>query len=262
MKIGAGATAEVHAWAPGRVVKLYKDGVPHRISMYEAWVTRAVHSASELAPEVFEEVTIERRAGVVMALHDGPTLTQAIKSNTVSYAEAGVILAGVLHAVHAAPPPPDLLLLREYVVRSLRRSRGALSDHVVGCVLALTDRLSPGDGLCHGDPNPGNVIMTTAGPKLIDWIAALRAPAAFDLASGQVILTELAPHTADDPERPRAVNAAMQAAYAELAGTSPAALAASVEPYLPIVRALMILGGAVPVQVARLVQRLEADFPA
>ena len=90
----------------------------------------------------------------------------------------------------------------------------------------------------------------------------MRAPAALDLASAHVVLTELAPQIADDPERPRAINAALQAAYADLAGTSPAALAASVEPYLPVVRALVLLGGAVPTQSARLVQRLEADFPA
>ncbi|UPT65114.1 MAG: phosphotransferase [Hyphomonadaceae bacterium JAD_PAG50586_4] len=145
---------------------------------------------------------------------------------------------------------------------SFRCARVSLSNSLTAGVLALIDHLSPPDGLCHGDPNPGNVIMTKDGARLIDWIAAIRAPAEFDLASAHVILTELAPHLADDPERPRAVNAALQAAYADLAGTSPTALAASVKPYLPVVRALLLLGGAIPAQSARLVQRLESDFPA
>lgn len=260
-KIGEGATAEVFAWAPGRVVKLFKAGIPHRISVHEARMTRAIFAAGALAPEVFEEVTVEGRTGFVMARLDGPSLMQVIKRKAVSYGEAGAILAGRLHSVHVTPPPPDVPVLRDYMANSLRRARGALSNHVVAGLLALIDRLSPGDGLCHGDPNPGNVIMTTDGPRLIDWITAMRAPAALDLASAHIILTELAPHIADDPERPRAVNAALQAAYAGMAGTSPAALAASVEPYLPVVRAL-VLFGAVRAQAARLVQRLEADFPA
>ena len=87
-------------------------------------------------------------------------------------------------------------------------------------VLALIDRLSPGDGLCHCDLSPGNVIMTAEGPKLVDWAFAMRAPAALDLGFLHVILSELAPEIADNPERPRATNAAAQSEYARLAGMS------------------------------------------
>ena len=72
---------------------------------------------------------------------------------------------------------------------------------------------------------------------------AVRAPAALDLAFCHVILSELAPEVADDPERPRAINAAVQSEYARLAGMSPAALTAAMEPYLPIVRVFVLLGG-------------------
>lgn len=261
-KIGEGATAEVHAWAPGRVIKLFRSGVPHRISMHEARMTRAVFLSGASAPEVFDEVTINGRSGLVIARLDGPTLLQVTKSREVSHAEAGAILAGVLHSVHGTPPPADMPFLRDHIVSGLQRARGILSNRVIAGILALIDRLSPGDGLCHGDPNPGNVIMTADGPKLVDWTGAMRAPAALDLASAHVILTELAPSIADDPKRPPAINAAMQATYAALDRTSHLALAALVKPYLPVVRALLLLGGAMPAQEARLVQRLKADFPA
>lgn len=260
-KIGEGATADVYEWAPGQIVKLFKVGVPHQMSRYEAQITRAIHTAGALAPEVFDEVIVEGRIGLVIARLDGPTLMQATKIKSVSYAEAGAILADRVYAVHATSLPPEIPLLRDYLMSSLRRASDTLSNHVVAGVLALIDRLSPADGLCHGDPNPGNVIMTADGPKLIDWIGALRAPAEFDLASAHVLLTELAPHIADDPERPCAINAAIHTTYARLAGTSPAALAATVEAYLPIVRALLLLNGAVPAHRTRLMQRLEVEFP-
>ena len=47
----------------------------------------------------------------------------------------------------------------------------------------------------------------------------------------------------DDPERPRAGNAAAQSEYARLAGMSPAALTAAMESYLPIVCVLQLLWG-------------------
>jgi hypothetical protein len=73
-------------------------------------------------------------------------------------------------------------------------------------------------------------------PRLVDWTSPVRAPAAYDLEFSHIILAEFAPEVADDPERPRAVNAALQSECAQLAGMSPAALTAAIESYLPIVR--------------------------
>ncbi len=38
-KIGEGAFADVHAWAPGQVVKLFRAGVPLRVGRWEARMT-------------------------------------------------------------------------------------------------------------------------------------------------------------------------------------------------------------------------------
>ena len=75
-KIGEGAYADVHAWAPGQVVKLFKAGVPRRLSWWEVRMTRAVFAAGGPAPEVFDEVTLEGRFGMVLNRLDGPTLLQ------------------------------------------------------------------------------------------------------------------------------------------------------------------------------------------
>ena len=142
---------------------------------------------------------------------------------------------------------------------SLRHSRGILPEHIATGILTLIERLPPGDGLCHGDLHPGNVIMTADGPRIIDWTCAIRAPAVLDLARCHVSLSELAPETVDDPERPRAINAAMQSEYARLAGMSPAALTAAMGPYLPIIRVFVLLAAAGnPAQRERLTQRIEA----
>ena len=142
---------------------------------------------------------------------------------------------------------------------SSRLSGGMLPEHIATGILTLIERLPPGDGLCHGDLHPGNVIMTADGPRLIDWGGAIRAPAGLDLACCHVFLSELAPETVADPERPRAVNAAVQSEYARLAGMSPAALTAAMEPYLPIVRVRVLLGPAgSPALRERLIQRVEA----
>ena len=75
-KIGEGVFADVHAWAPGQVVKLFKAGIPRRVGQHEAQMTRAVFAAGGPAPEVFGEVTLDGRFGIVLPRLDGPTLLQ------------------------------------------------------------------------------------------------------------------------------------------------------------------------------------------
>ena len=257
-KIGEGAFADVHAWAPGQVVKLSKAGIPRRVSWHEARMTRAIFAAGIPAPEVFGEVTLDGRYGIVLGRLDGPTLLQHYRSGAVTFEQAGAILASLAMTVHKTPLPPDVISLRDYMDGTLRNYPGMLPEHIATGIVALIERLRPGDGLCHGDIHPDNVIMTAEGPKLIDWITTVRAPAACDLARIHVGLSELAPELVDNPERPRAVNAATQSEYARLAGMSPAALAAAIEPYLPIARAFVVLAGHLPALREQLIQRIAA----
>ena len=257
-KIGGGASADVHAWAPGKVVKLFKDGVRRRVAWHEARMTRAVFAAGVPAPEVFDEVTLGARFGIVLSRLDGPTLLQLSRTGAMTSRQVGAILATLALSVHKTPLPPDVLSLRDYMDAALRLSGDMLPKHIVTGVLPLIERLPPGGGLCHADLHAGNVIMTADGPRLIDWTGTVRAPAAYDLGVWHILLSELAPEIVDDPERPRAVNAAVQSEYARLAGVSPAVLTAAVEPCLPIVCVSVLLSGAWPAQRERLIQRVEA----
>lgn len=257
-KIGEGASADIHAWAPGQIVKLFKAGVPRQLGWHEAHMTRAVFAAGAPAPEVLDVVTLEGRFGIVLRRLDGPTLLQLTRSGAMTFGQAGAILASLLMSVHKTPPTWEVLPLRDWMDGALRSAGGIVPKHIATGILALIERLRPGDGLCHGDLHPDNVIMTADGPRIVDWMAAVRAPAAFDLGICHVVLTEIAPALVDNPQRPRAVNAAAQSAYARLAGMSPAALTAAMEPYLPIVRVRVLLGGAASAQRERLIQRIEA----
>ena len=257
-KIGDGAFADVHAWAPGQVVKLFKAGIPRRVSWWEARMTRAVFAAGGPAPEVLGEVSLEGRFGIVLPRLDGPTLRHLLRTGALTSGQVGVVLATLALSVHKTSPPAGVFSLRDNMEGELRLSGGMLPEPIAAGILTLIDRLSPGNGLCHADLHSGNVIMTAEGPRIIDWTGTVRAPAAFDLACCHFLLTELAPELVDDPERPRAVGAAVQTEYARLAGMSPAALTATMEPYLPVVRVRVVLGGAAPALRERLIQRVEA----
>ncbi len=262
-KIGEGAYSDVHAWAPGQVVKLFKAGIPRRISWWEAHMTRAVFAAGGPAPEVLDEVKVEGRYGLVLPRLDGPTLLQLLQAEAMTPKEAGGILATLGLSVHRTPSPAEVLPMRDYMEGSLRLPEAQIPEPIAKGVLALIDRLPPDQGLCHCDLHPGNVIMTAEGPRLIDWTGTKRGGAPLDLACCHFLRTELVVESLGDPERQRALDAAVQAEYARLAGLSPAALRAAVEAHLPIVRVFFLLGGvARPATRERLLQRLEADLRA
>jgi len=260
-KINQGGTADIHARVPGQVVKLFKEGFPPWIGQQEARMTQEVFAAGVPAPEVFGEVTLDGRFGIVLGHLDGPTLRQFTRSDAVTYAQAGAIIASLGLSVHRMSPPPEAFRLRGWMDTAFRLSDDIVPKQVASGVLALIDRLQqPGDGLCHGDIHPDNVIMTADGPRLIDWTFSIRAPAALDHALTHINLTEFALDVADDPKRPLAVNAAAQSEYARLSGKPAAALKQAMETWLPIaiVRYFLIMGAPTGERWRRMMQRAEA----
>src|ERR1044072_7097943 len=167
------------------------------------------------------------------------------------------MLATLCLAVHKTRPPPDALSLREAMDARLRFVGRVLPERITTGVLALIDHLAPDDVLCHSDLHTSNVIMTAQGPRLIDWLGTARAPAAYEMAQCPVLLTQIGPEHDDEPPRTTG-NSVLPAEYVRLAGIAPAALTAAMQPYLPIVRVFLLLGGAMADKRERVIQRVEA----
>lgn len=257
-KIGEGALADVHAWAPGQVIKLFKSGVPQRLAIHEARMTRAAFAAGLPAPAVSSEALVDGRFGIVLSRFDGPTLMQLSRTGAIASDDAGSVLAMLAFSIHRTAPPDDVPTLGAFMKASLRVSD--IPGHIADGILSLIERLSPGNGLCHADLHPGNVIMSADGPKLIDWTGLVRAPAAYDLAVCHFLLSELVPVRVADPERPRAVSSAMQRDYARLAGTAVPDLLPSIAPYLPVARVAALFAALPLAERQQLIDSVEAGL--
>jgi hypothetical protein len=102
-KIGEGATADIHPWAPGQDVKLFKADRPRRFGEHEARMTRAVFTAGASAPEVLDEVILDGRFGIMLRRLDGPTLRQLLLTRAMTSEQAGAILATLYISIHKTP---------------------------------------------------------------------------------------------------------------------------------------------------------------
>ena len=197
-----------------------------------------------------------------MPRFDGPTLRDLILIRAVTPEQAGVILATLYMSVHRTRPSPSVVSLRDWIEAASRQSVDVLPREIAAGVLGLIDRLPAAEGLCHTDLHPGNVIMARDGPKIIDWSCAVRTHTVFDLGRCHISLTELVPDDDAESKLAHAIDLAIQAEYARLAGMTPAELTATMKPYLSIVRAFVLLQRrpATSAQRERLIQRVAEEL--
>jgi aminoglycoside phosphotransferase (APT) family kinase protein len=88
----------------------------------------------------------------------GPTLADAAIAGHISPSDLGRMHADLHRRLHAIPPPSG----------------------------------TRGNVVVHGDLHPYNVILTPAGPVVIDWRNAEEGPAEFDLAMTAIIFAQVA----------------------------------------------------------------------
>jgi aminoglycoside phosphotransferase (APT) family kinase protein len=150
-KLAEGRDSEIYEHGPGRVLRLARDG---RSLTAEADTMRYVRAHGYPCPLVDD-------AGdgfLVMERLDGPTMMEVVGSPPFPLRRCGRLLADLHERLHRIPAPPG--------------SRAAPA---------------PGDRLVHLDLHPMNVLMTPAGPMVIDWSNAAAGDPAFDVADTWVL---------------------------------------------------------------------------
>jgi aminoglycoside phosphotransferase (APT) family kinase protein len=150
--IGAGRAADVYALGGQRVLRRYRNGDS---AEREAGVMAYLAEAGFPVPRVYDangpDLVLERLAGrdMLADLSGRPWLVR----------QHARTLAGLHDRLHAIAAPPS-----------------------------LQAQFGPGDRVLHLDLHPGNVMLTAAGPVVIDWTnVAAGAPAA-DVAMAWLII--------------------------------------------------------------------------
>jgi thiamine kinase len=92
-----------------------------------------------------------------------------------------------LHASIHECSMPDLPPYAEVFGHAIKAARW-LPEGLRPAVLRRLDSLPGGDSLCHGDMHPGNIVMTSRGPIIIDWMTAARGHPLADVARSIVLI--------------------------------------------------------------------------
>lgn len=186
-RLGGGRAADVFAWTPGVVLKLVREERFEPALEREAAGLEAAAAAGLSVPRPLGFVTHDGRLGLLLEHvdgRDGFSLIEARPWRTWTLSR----LIGRLHVdVGEATAPASMMNLKERARETIETS-----VHVPAKarprLRALLDSLPDGDRLCHMDFHPGNVMLTSECPYIIDFPNALRGPAIADHAKSWVIL--------------------------------------------------------------------------
>jgi len=157
--IGSGRDGEIFDLGDGNVLRRFRDG---RSQEMEAELITHLHALGYPVPEVKSA----NGPDMVMSLVNGPTMLDDLASHPWRLRSHARILARLQLRLHQIEAPGWL-------------------RHVPGEL---------GDTILHLDFHPANVMMSPAGPIVIDWTNAHSGPAWLDTAYTEVLL-----RTADVP---------------------------------------------------------------
>jgi len=179
--IGSGRTADVYeiddAWVLRRNREDWGDAAA------EGAVMEHVRAYGYPVPRVRPGASVDSRTSrtdLVMERLTGPTMLEALTAGSIDVWEAGTVLAALLRQLHAIPG---------------RR---------------------PGTRVLHLDLHPENVILSPAGPRVIDWGTAEDGDPGLDWGLSAIILAQVAVDDQPISDPARAMLAALLADPADL----------------------------------------------
>jgi uncharacterized protein (TIGR02172 family) len=184
--IGQGRTAEIYAWGPDQVLKLYHRGWPASWVEQEAYISRQVAQTGLPVPAVGGVIEVHGRTGILFERVAGPTLVQRFMTQPWTLPSALRAFTDLHLAMHAQTLP-DLPAQRDQLVRLIHEATVA-PEAIRQAALHRLEHLPDGSSLCHGDFHPENVLMTQNGPIIIDWAVATRGHPLADVARTELLL--------------------------------------------------------------------------
>jgi len=168
--IGRGRTAEVYAWGKDQILKLYQERTPGHVVVQEYNLTRAAYAAGLPVPAAEKLVEVDGQHGIIFERLVGPSMLKSLASQPWRVTAFARQLAELHARIHQCTLLPDHLpLQRQQIERGIQAAKD-LSTPVKEATLSYLAQLPEGFSFCHGDFHPDNIILTSRGPFIIDWM--------------------------------------------------------------------------------------------
>ena len=188
--VAAGRTSDVYAYGFGAVVKVPRSQVPSHWAAREARFARAVHDLGAPTPAVLDVVEVEGRTAIVFERVHGRSMWELILEQPEDAAAFGRQLADIHRRLMSVGLPQDVAGLVDRMVSKIDDADQLTDAERVEARGAL-ERLPRGAALLHGDLHPGNVLMSSEGPMVIDWFDATIGHPVADIVRSSLLIRPL-----------------------------------------------------------------------
>lgn len=180
-KIGEGGCSEVFEWInESKIVKLAKPNTCVTALKRELHNSRIAWDCGLPVPESFELVNIEGRPGIVLERIHGETILKRFVDRVTEHFKVeqkinafddyidARLTARLLFKIHSHSVM-NMPCQREIIKNDILRSHYLNEDEKKAVIIQL-DQLPMKQQLCHGDPNPGNILFKDDNEAvIIDW---------------------------------------------------------------------------------------------
>ncbi len=192
LPIAWGRTAELYAWKPGQVLKLFYPERSVAAVEDEARIARLVAATGLAVPAVGDIVEIDARYGLVYERVEGPSMLATLAQKPWRLFHFARLLAELQVALHTHTVP-EIRSHRQRLVDSIGSVR-TLPAEIKKAVLHILHALPDNDRHLHGDLHPDNILLTAHGPIIIDWTDAASGHPLADVGRTSFLLGMTALH--------------------------------------------------------------------
>jgi len=184
--IARGRTAEVYAWQDGQIIKLFYIWCPPQWVQREIDIGHVIAALPVSAPKLLGDVEIEGRRGIIYERVVGHSMLKLATSKPWLLFRMARLLAELHTGMHRQQGTslPSLHSSLEYTIQHAESLPADLKE----IMLRLLNSLPDGTALCHFDFHPDQVIITSQGPVILDWMTARQGHPLADVARTSLLL--------------------------------------------------------------------------
>ncbi len=199
VKISEGACAEVFEWEGNeKIIKLAKANTNYNAMKIEYSNTKIAWDNGLPVPEPFEVLEFDGRWGIVFERVYGETFMEifmkqflihsSVEKNIqkINYEDTTKMTAKVLSKIHSKSII-NMSSQRDSIIHSINRENHLTSSEK-DLILNILNNIPIKKQLCHGDPNPNNILVRDNKTLVIDWANASSGNPEADLAEYIVMM--------------------------------------------------------------------------